>query len=319
MKNCSINKDIILNLVNYLLLNACSINSSGLYNGKAGIAWALFETARFLQDEYIEEQAFELLQEALISKTDDIGFENGLSGIGYVLLYLIKNDFIDADFDELFDEQYEKILTGFEKEKENPNALLNSIQINYFLDAAKQYRTTDERINEATKSIFEENERYLAIQFFNFKNINYINNKTTVLSKFETYLKVVYECGYGDYSQVVLDDYAELYKSGRVKSSCRAAYYLKKIDKNGKYNDIITDNMRFATPDNIKNLSLRSHIELSQLTGNDKCLNSLLTKKEEELEETIFGLIPSDAFTAGYEHGLSKLLIYLTNKKTILL
>ena len=77
--------------------------------------------------------------------------------------------------------------------------------------------------------------------------------------------------------------------------------------------------MRFATPDNIKNLSLRSHIELSQLTGNDKCLNSLLTKKEEELEETIFGLIPSDAFTAGYEHGLSKLLIYLTNKKTILL
>ena len=244
-----INETTIRKLVDYILLNACSVNSSGLYSGKAGIAWTLFETARYLQDEYIEEQAFELLQEALISKNDDIGFENGLAGIGYVLLYLIKNDFIDADFDELFDEQYEKILTGFEKEKENPNALLNSIQINYFLDAAKQYRTTDERINEATKSIFEENERYLAIQFFNFKNINYINNKTTVLSKFETYLKVVYECGYGDYSQVVLDDYAELYKSGRVKSSCRAAYYLKKIDKNGKYNDIITDNMRFATPD----------------------------------------------------------------------
>ncbi len=319
MENYSINKDIILNLVNYLLLNACSINSSGLYNGKAGIAWALFETARFLQDEYIEEQAFELLQEALISKTDDIGFETGLSGIGYVLLYLIKNDFIDADFDELFDEQYEKILSGFEKVKENPNATLNAIYLNNFLNAVKPYRSSDKRINEVMKSIFEANELYLAIQFFDFKDIHYINNKTSVLSKFETYLKTVYDCGYANYSRVVLDDYADLYRSGRVKSSYKIAYYLQKLDKTGKYNDVIITNKQYAISDNVKNLSLRNCIELSHLTDNDKYLSSFLTEEENKIEKAILKLMPPGVFTAGYEQGVSRLLIYLTNKKTILL
>lgn len=306
-------------LIDFVLLNSCSVNSSGLYNGKAGIAWTLFESARYLQDEYIEEQAFELIQEALVSKTNDISFENGLSGIGYVLIYLIKNDFIDADFDELFDEQYEKILSGFEKVKENPNATLNAIYLNNFLNAVKPYCPSDKRINEVMKNIFEANELYLAIQFFGFKDIHYINNKTTVLSKFETYLKVVYDCGYVDYSRVVLDDYANLYRSGRMRSSYKAAYYLDKLDKIEKYNDIITDNKRFTNPNNMRNLSLRSHIELSQLTGNNKFLNLLLTKKEEELEKTIFRLIPPGTFIAGYEQGLSRLLIYLTNEKTILL
>lgn len=61
-------------LIDYVLLNACSVNSSGLYNGKAGMSLALFEAARLLKDPYIEEQAFDLLQEALLSKNEDIGF-----------------------------------------------------------------------------------------------------------------------------------------------------------------------------------------------------------------------------------------------------
>lgn len=314
-----INEVTIRKLVDYILLNACSINSSGLYNGKAGIALALFETARYLQDEYIGEQAFDLLQEALISKTDDLSFENGLSGIGYVLLYLMINDFIDADFDELFDKQYEKILSWFEKTKKNPDTMRNAIRINYFLNAVKPHRSTDKRIDDMIKSIFEASELYLAIQFFDFKDINYINLKTTVLSKFDTYLEVVFNCKYADYSQVILDNYAVLYREGRLKSSYSSAYYLKKLDKTGKYNDVITDNKRFSIPNNMPNLSLKSCIKLSKLTGNDKYLNSLLKKEEKDLEKTILLLIPSGAFTAGYEYGLSSLLIYLTNKKTNLL
>jgi hypothetical protein len=51
------------------LLNACSVSSSGLYNGKTGMASALFETGNYLQDEHIEDRAFDLLQEALVTKT----------------------------------------------------------------------------------------------------------------------------------------------------------------------------------------------------------------------------------------------------------
>ena len=57
-----INEDKILKIVDELLLNISFINSSGLYNGKAGIALSLFEAARFLQDEQIEDKAFDIFQ-----------------------------------------------------------------------------------------------------------------------------------------------------------------------------------------------------------------------------------------------------------------
>lgn len=308
-----INETKIRKLIDYTLLNACSINSSGLYNGKAGIALALFEVARYLQDEYIEEQAFDLLQEALVSKTEDISFENGLSGIGYVLLYLIENEFIDADFDELFGEQFEKILVDFEKLKENPNALLNSIRMSYFLTSAQSFRIADNRIDKTIKSIFEANELYLAIQFFDFKNIDYINNKTAVLERFETYLQMVRECRYADYSHVVLNDYAELYRSGRIMSSYKVACYLEKIDTERKYKDVIESNKLYFDYNNTKTITLRSRIDLAYLSGRN---DVFLADSESDLEERILQYIPNGALVAGYEQGVSRILIYLTSKKS---
>lgn len=58
----------IRKLVDYISLNACSVNSSGLYNGTSGISLALFETAKCLQDTEIEDKAFSLFQESLIRK-----------------------------------------------------------------------------------------------------------------------------------------------------------------------------------------------------------------------------------------------------------
>lgn len=98
-----INEALIKKAAEHVMLNSCSVSSSGLFNGKAGMSLALFEVARFLEDEYIEDQALQTLQESLLTKTNDPGFENGLSGIGYVLLYLTKNKLVEADFDELLE------------------------------------------------------------------------------------------------------------------------------------------------------------------------------------------------------------------------
>jgi hypothetical protein len=104
---------IICKLTDYILLNAYSVNFAGLYNGKTGIALCLFENSRYLADEKIEDKAFELLQESLAishkAKNAGIDFKNGLSGIGFVLLYLIENRFLDADFEELFGKQANQI------------------------------------------------------------------------------------------------------------------------------------------------------------------------------------------------------------------
>jgi hypothetical protein len=56
----------ISKLIDYILLNAYSVNSTGLYNGKAGISLCLFEYAKYLKDKCIEDYAFELLQKVLV-------------------------------------------------------------------------------------------------------------------------------------------------------------------------------------------------------------------------------------------------------------
>lgn len=96
------------------------------------------EVARFLEDEYIEDQALQTLQESLLTKTNDPGFENGLSGIGYVLLYLTKNKLVEADFDELFGDKLQFIYEHADKLCDdfitNVTLPMCDMKIIYFLD-----------------------------------------------------------------------------------------------------------------------------------------------------------------------------------------
>lgn len=92
-------------LADYVLLNAVALPSSGLAQGKAGGALALFEAATLLGDEALEDGAFNLLQEALLSQVAEPGWQSGWAGIGRVLLHVIRADMLEADFDELFGEK----------------------------------------------------------------------------------------------------------------------------------------------------------------------------------------------------------------------
>ena len=102
-------KEYYSKLSDYLILNGYSKNNSGLYYGKAGLAVGLFELSRYLNDERIENHAFELLNQSLISKTEVCDLEKGLSGIAYALRYLVENRFIEADANELIGDKLDKI------------------------------------------------------------------------------------------------------------------------------------------------------------------------------------------------------------------
>nr|WP_320057663.1 lanthionine synthetase LanC family protein [uncultured Bacteroides sp.] len=320
-----IHESIIRKLVDYILLNACSVNSSGLYNGKAGMALALFEAARYLQDEYIEEQAFELLQESLLSKNEDVSFENGLSGIGYVLLYLIENEFIEADFYDLFKEQCEKVIEHFENIDKRPDKLLGGLKIVYFLSAIKKNKYEDLRVNLIIEKIFQGIELYLSIQFFDFKNIHYLNDKTFVLNVFEIYLNLVDCSNYRKFSNSLLNDYAELYRSGRIVSSLTVGFYLHKImskDNILRHQDILDNNKNNGIKNiNINLLSLNESIDIIKLADKWSDCNLLLdiNSINERFDQKIKTMIRPSSFISSYQSGLSRYLIFYINKNVALL
>jgi hypothetical protein len=143
------NKDILKKLVDYVVLNSFACNSTGLYNGKAGLSLCLFESSRYLKDEKIEEIAFDLIQEALLSKNSDVSFENGLSGIGYTLLYLLEQNYFEADFEELFSDFHQKIIDWVDTQPKE-DALVNNMKMLYYLHKHNQIKPNkkqEHRIN----------------------------------------------------------------------------------------------------------------------------------------------------------------------------
>lgn len=75
------NVDLINKITDYVLLNAYSLNSSGFYNRKAGVALTLFEVARLMEEDYLEEHAFNLM---------DMSEDGTVSGVARYLETLLR-------------------------------------------------------------------------------------------------------------------------------------------------------------------------------------------------------------------------------------
>lgn len=191
-----IQKAALQELIDYILLNTYKVKSNGLYNGKAGLSLSLFVASDYLQDERLEDKAFDLLQKSLITKSKDFSFENGWSGIGYALLYLIENKLLEADFDEIFGEQHEEIIKSYKNIDKEPIRLINSLQVIYYFSKILNIKREDVRLQKIIKKIMEGVEMFLIVHFNDFADIRYINDKASVLNIYETYLKLV---DYSDY------------------------------------------------------------------------------------------------------------------------
>ena len=306
-------------LVEYLVRNTDNEKLAGLYNGKAGLSIALFSASKHLQDEKIEDLAYTLIQEALVIKTNDFSFENGLSGIGYALLYLIENNYIEADFDEVFGAQCNEIIRFFENIDKNPDLLVNLFTVIYFLSKVDRVKD-DKRIRLIIKKIFEGLELFFIIHFLDFYDFHYIGIKTDVLNIYKTYLRLIDYSGYTDFSRSVLEDYAALYRKGKVVSSLEIGYYLKLITNKYQitgYEDVISDNIRFGTATIFPvAVSLRDRIDPAKL------MNSLNICETKDMQLDIKGLNKEVAIKnllktvdekhnpLGYGAGLARLLIY---------
>ncbi len=323
---------IIRILTDYILLNSCSVSSSGLYNGKAGIALTLFEVSRYMKDEYIEEQAFELIKEALLSKNEDIGFENGLTGIGYVLIHLLEDKFLDGDFEELFGDNLNKIffqLSELEKRTLNKRLLLSHIKIVYFLSALEKYKNLKKAnyfIRFFSKNVDIELEGIIAI----LEKTQDGGAKDAFLYFFESYLNIALSCDSFSISSKVINDYLNLYLKNKIVCNFSIGYYLKQIAI--KYNDneleeIAEQNILLARK-NIHPtvLSLSQRIDLLYLLHQHRkdhawqicMLEKDFFDNEDEilLEKNLIQYISSNNFIAGYQSGISRYLLYWVFKNS---
>ena len=318
-------------LVNFILRDVELINLPGLFQGKAGLSLSLFIASKFLQDETFEDIAYELLKKSLVINYFDTSFETGLSGIGYVLLYLIENNYLDADFDEIFGEQYQMIIKGFETIEKDPMRLINSLQVIYFLSKVKSIKKEDERIRKIIQKIFEGLELFLIVHFQDFTDIHYINNKEKVLNIYKMYLQLVDYSGYNYFSKSVLEDFAALYRRGRIVSSIETGFYLRNITTKHDisiYDDVVAENISNGINNiYVDTLSLKERIDLAKIINiikpkNDKKYDRLLyfenLRKGKEIED-LLKTIDEKSYPLGYGAGLSRFLIYYVNQHIELL
>ncbi|TQM51506.1 hypothetical protein BDE36_3284 [Arcticibacter tournemirensis] len=85
-------------IANTLLLYSYHIEDAGLLNGKMAIILYLYQYGRYANCKYYSEFADDLLDKVLDSiKHISPDFENGITGVGWGINYLIKNKYVEGD------------------------------------------------------------------------------------------------------------------------------------------------------------------------------------------------------------------------------
>lgn len=320
-----ISKNTIYQLIDYILLNAYSVNSTGLYNGKAGLSLCLFETSRCLGDSYIEEQAFNLLQEALLNKNQDIGFENGLSGIGYVLVYLIRHKFVEADFYELFEEHLKKIMEQLSllEEFTTREKTFHYNKVIYFLHEMSFF-SMNRQFKHYVNFFITESALFLEEKLLMIKNNKANYSKIDLIGSIADYLSILDNCKYYVPSLKLLELYAELYEKSIFISDYTVGYHLGNIAftlKDNRLYELAEKNKKLSLQNLCVNtMSLSQQIDMLCLLEKEdnKNLSFINTLKYELMEENetkpfekeILLKICNRNFVPGYQSGIARFLLY---------
>lgn len=298
-----ISEEIVRKISDYLLINGVSVASSGLMGGKAGICLSLFELSRMLNDSILEDHAYNLLQEALVSKNENTDFANGLAGIGYALMYLIENKFVDADFDELFGENHKKIVDALDKK----GSISSPLDLFYLIEANKYYGNFKEIITCEVN-------RYIRNITGNLTKNGLINsqNRMLTIGSFDMTIRFLYyiepdQCYDQLLLQNMLNRYSHMEISDEVFGNVIANYYtISSLDSkhNTKLNKI------YVQPSNLKGQLFLSHIASVE---QESIVTSsfLFTDNIIEFEQRLIESLKSNYRPYSLGDGLAYLALYL--------
>ncbi len=253
-----------------------------LYAGKMGYAVTLFGLSRTVNDEQLAEVAFLLLQQSLAASSQYVGFEQGLSGLGYGLLHLIETEQVEADFMELFGDKIEVIQRSLEKIEFCPMELLSQRHMPLFLHRLLPYIENKSWAEETIKKIVQGVELYLSLQLNDWCEIDYIGNKTFVLQTIQDYMKIVYAIDYPCPSHVLLERYCQLYLNHHLPSSLAVGaylYHLSEKQNHSLYQDVAILQLHYGSQK-----SLSDHCLLLNLIDDLQALHLTQTPHNINLE-----------------------------------
>ncbi len=107
-------------IANTLVLYSYHVNNPGLLAGKMGIILYLYRYSKFAGNELYSEFAGDMLDAVLReSGTVSTDFENGLTGIGWAVNYLLKRKIIDGDVNDVLRDVDTRVFGRIECNPEN--------------------------------------------------------------------------------------------------------------------------------------------------------------------------------------------------------
>lgn len=94
--------ELLQNIAHHLILNCCTVTDIGLLDGKLGIVLFLFHYSRYSKNDVYSLFAEQILDDVLssINGRTSTNFCDGLSGIGWAIEYLYKNNFLEGDIND---------------------------------------------------------------------------------------------------------------------------------------------------------------------------------------------------------------------------
>lgn len=183
-------KNIIRALSNHIMLDSLGIEEPGLCYGSSGISICLFESSRILKDSYIEDFAFALLKQSLVSDYPSVSFHNGLSGIGYALAYLVRHKFIKTNIESIFQAQEQHIidnLISIIPSQANFEKLIDTLYLAFYFLNVHHIPACTKKLREINK---ECDKRFTRL--WHIISEGYIDNDTEeIIQLWETYQHVL--------------------------------------------------------------------------------------------------------------------------------
>lgn len=319
------NDEFAYKIIEYILLNSSAIRTSGLYNGKAGVALTLFEGARYFHDSYLENEALIVLKETLINKNNVVEFENGLSGIGFMLSHLLKNKYIDGDFYDLFGSSHERIILGataLVKQCLSDDFIRRSISILYYLGS---FREKDPNVDLIVCALLRKYKDILL------REMDEISSVSLDLLLFDLvkYLFILDFLNL-DIDEVILDRYISIYDNNYLKNDFYVGALLRKyINKSNKdhFLHIVESNIKYSILDiNLNILSLKECVDYVyfsykyQLNMDLSCVDNFLFSHHtlNDLQKRINDVFYPQSARLGISNGLCRyILLYFYKKNRI--